>query len=75
MEPLNFNLTLGQKFELERFNRVIDETTNVDDLRKISKQLLEAWFIQKATTAWVMRDALNSPLKTSINFSENHGIS
>lgn len=59
MEPLN--LTLGQQFEIERFNRVIDECNSVEELRKISKQLLSAWHTQKAATVWVMKQNLSSP--------------
>ena len=60
MEPLDLSVT--QKFEIERFNRAIDNTTNVEDLRKIAKQLLQAWFVQKSATNWVMKDSLNRNL-------------
>jgi hypothetical protein len=75
MEKLDMNLSLGQRFEMERFNRVIDECNELEDLRKISKQLLQAWFIQKAATTWVMKDALSSFPKVTVEFSEDHGIS
>jgi hypothetical protein len=48
-------LTTTQRFEIERFNRVIDATSNVEELRTIAKQLLEAWQGQKAAAAWVLR--------------------
>jgi hypothetical protein len=58
MEPLEF--TVSQQFEIERFNRVIESTSDVDSLRKLAKQLLQAWYIQKAATTWVMKENLNS---------------
>jgi hypothetical protein len=60
MEP--FDLSTSQKFEIERFNRAIDNTTNIEDLRKIAKQLLQAWFVQKSATRWVMEGSLNRNL-------------
>jgi hypothetical protein len=59
MEPLN--LSTSQQFEIERFKRDIDNTANIEDLRKIAKELLQAFYSQKAITAWVMKDALSSP--------------
>lgn len=55
-EPLA--LTLGQQFESERMCRVIDETNDIDALRGLAKQLVQAWYNQKAATAWVMRQQL-----------------
>jgi hypothetical protein len=72
MEPLD--LSLEQQFEVARFGRVIDETTNVDDLKKIAKQLLQAWISQKAVTAWVMKDSLTRPSMDYTNFVENNDI-
>ena len=67
MESLE--LSLAQKFELNRLSRVIDETTDVPSLQKIAKELLQAWQSQKAITAWVMRENLQNP--PSIQFSPN----
>lgn len=58
-EPLS--LTMGQQFEIERFNRAIDGTSDPNSLRAISKQLLQAWQTQKAATQWVMRQQLGAP--------------
>lgn len=55
-EPLA--LTLNQQFESERMCRVIDETNDIDALRGLAKQLVQAWYAQKAATAWVMRQQL-----------------
>lgn len=57
-EPLA--LTLGQQFELERMNRALDATVDLDRLRDMAKQLLQAWHSQKAATMWVMRQQLNA---------------
>lgn len=47
-------LSLGQRFEIERFNRAIDATADPGELRRIAKQLLQAWHTQKAATHWVI---------------------
>lgn len=54
-------LTLNQKFEIERFNRAIDTTADLAQLRDIAKQLLQAWHTQKAATNWAMRQQINAP--------------
>ena len=56
-------LTLTQSFEIERMNRVIDECTNLEEIKSLTKQLVSAWHSQKAATAWVMRQHLSSPSK------------
>lgn len=56
MEPME--LTTSQQFELERMNRTIDATTDVADLRKLAKMLLQAWQTQRAAATWMMRQML-----------------
>ena len=58
-EPLT--LSLGQQFELERMNRAIDATADLEALQSLAKQLLMAWHSQKAATQWVMRQQLDAP--------------
>ena len=58
-EPLA--LSLGQQFELERMNRAIEATSDLETLQGIAKQLLQAWHSQKAATQWVMRQQLGAP--------------
>ena len=58
MEPLA--LTASQNFEIERFSRVIDSTSDVAVLRSIANQLLMAWMAQKAATVWAMRQSMPS---------------
>jgi hypothetical protein len=58
-EPLA--LSLGQQFELERMNRAIESTADLQTLQGLAKQLLLAWHSQKAATQWVMRQQLESP--------------
>ena len=48
-------LTVGQQFEIERFNRALDATTDPDQLRDLAKQLMQARQTQKAATSWIMR--------------------
>ncbi|MEB3259918.1 MAG: hypothetical protein VKP63_04735 [Cyanobacteriota bacterium] len=47
-------LSMSQRFEIERFSRAIDATADPDDLRRIAKQLLQAWHTQKAATNWAI---------------------
>jgi hypothetical protein len=58
MAPLQ--LTDAQKFEIERFSRAIDGTTDLDTLRGIARKLLDAWMSQRAATRWVMDQQLGS---------------
>ena len=59
-EPMQ--LSIGQKFELERMTRAIDQTQDIKELRDICKRLLQGWQSQKAATQWVMRQHL-SPIQ------------
>lgn len=54
----DLELSMGQQFEIERFNRAIDATTDADQLRLLAKQLLQAWHTQKAATHWVNNQQL-----------------
>jgi hypothetical protein len=61
MEPStqqSFELSVSQCFEIERFNRAIDATADPEALRKIAKQLLQAWHSQKAATNWAIGQQL-----------------
>ena len=53
MEPIA--LTLGQKFEIEKFSREIDNSDDLASLRSIAKDLLLAWKQQEAASAWIVR--------------------
>ena len=55
MEPIA--LTLGQKFEIEKFSREIDSSKDVQQLRSIAKDLLMAWEQQQAASAWAIRQS------------------
>ena len=55
MEPIA--LTLGQKFEIEKFSREIDNSEDLQTLRGIAKDLLVAWKQQQAAAAWVFRQS------------------
>ena len=54
-------LTLGQQFEIERLNRVIDGTADPEQLRQLAKQLLQAWHTQKAATNWMINQQAGAP--------------
>lgn len=51
-------LSMGQQFEIERFNRAIDATADPEQLRQLAKQLLQAWHTQKAATNWVINQQM-----------------
>ena len=53
MEPIA--LTLGQKFEIEKFSREIDNSDDLAALRSIAKELLVAWKQKQAASAWIVR--------------------
>lgn len=53
-------LTTGQQFEIERFNRAIDATADPEELRQVAKQLLQAWQTQKAATTWMIRQQVEA---------------
>ncbi|WP_041434842.1 hypothetical protein [Synechococcus sp. CC9605] len=53
MEPIA--LTLGQKFEIEKFSREIDNSDDLSALKSIAKDLLVAWQQQQAASAWIVR--------------------
>jgi hypothetical protein len=60
----SLNLSLGQKFEVERISRAIDSESDLEVLRGLSKQLLNAWQTQKAATNWVIKHQI--PIGPSI---------
>ena len=51
------SLTLGQKFEIEKFSREIDNSEDLPQLRSIAKDLLVAWKQQQAASAWALRQS------------------
>lgn len=55
MESDPIELSLGQQFEIERMTRAIDNTTEIETLWAITKQLLQAWQVQRAAANWVIR--------------------
>lgn len=53
-------LSLSQSFEKERFLRVINESSDVKELREIAKVLLNGWYTQRAASQWIMKEALST---------------
>jgi len=66
-------LTMGQQFEIERFNRALDATVDPAELRNIAKQLLQAWHTQKAATHWVINQQIGP--RAGFQVPENSGNS
>jgi hypothetical protein len=54
-------LSISQQFEMERMDRAIDSTDDVEVLRDLAKTLLKAWMTQKASCVWVMKNNLGTP--------------
>ena len=55
---MDMELTVSQRFEIERFNRAIDATADPEQLRSLAKQLLQAWHTQKAATTWAINQQM-----------------
>jgi hypothetical protein len=49
---------MAQQFEIAKMERVIDNTSDVEALRKVAKMLHQAWQGQRAATLWAMRQSL-----------------
>jgi len=47
-------LSTTQLFEIEKMDRVIDNTTDLAKLRDLTKQLHRAWQMQKASSRWLI---------------------
>jgi hypothetical protein len=52
------HLSLDQQFELDKFSRIIDKAHTIEQLRAISKQMLKAWFVQRAAVNFVLKQKL-----------------
>ena len=48
-------LSVSQRFEIERFNRAIEASADPEQLRNLAKQLLQAWHTQQAATTWAIK--------------------
>ena len=57
----SIELSVSQRFEIERFNRAIDGTADPAALRDIAKKLLQAWQTQKAATTWAISQRMGPP--------------
>lgn len=56
MAPIE--LSLVQTFEVERLNREIDAQSDPAELRHLAKELLHAWFSEKANTNHLIKQQL-----------------
>ena len=52
--PLAMALTTSQRFEIEKMDRMIDNTTDLVVLQGLAKQLHRAWQVQKTASRWLM---------------------
>lgn len=58
MAPIE--LSLVQTFEVERLKREIDAQSDPAELRNLAKELLRAWFSEKANTNHLIKQQLGS---------------
>jgi hypothetical protein len=58
MAPIE--LSLNQSFEVERLKRDIDAQSDPAALRDLAKELLKAWFSERAITNQAIQDQLQS---------------
>ena len=49
------DLSVAQRYDVERMNRVIESTIDPQQLQVLAKQLLQAWHSQRAATVWITR--------------------
>ena len=56
MAPIK--LSLNQTFELERIKREIDAQGDPAELRSLAKDLMKAWFSEKASTNQAIKEQL-----------------
>jgi hypothetical protein len=63
--PSVMELSMGQKFELEKMNRAIDGCDNLEELKSLTKTLTSAWMTQKAAIAWMIRQHLDEMQRLS----------
>lgn len=63
VEPQSFELSLSEKFDQQRFLRLIDECNDIDQMRQIAKSLLGGWYAQRAASKWFMKQTLPVPSK------------
>ncbi len=55
-------LSMGQRFEMEKMSRAIDSCNDINELKSLTKTLVSAWMTQKAAIAWMIREQLkNNP--------------
>jgi hypothetical protein len=63
MQNDSMELSITQQFEIEKMNRIIDNATDIEALKQVTKQLMKAWQLQKSASLWAYRQTLTSPPK------------
>lgn len=53
-------LSMGQRFEMEKMNRAIDGCEDIKELKSLAKTMVSAWMTQKAAIAWMIREQLRN---------------
>ena len=49
-------VNLSQQFEAESLKRMIDSTTDVQELQTLARELTDLYMRQRAATAWVVSE-------------------
>jgi hypothetical protein len=63
-----FQLTFEQSFALEKYSRIIDETDDIDTLKRVAKLMLESYQRQRAATQWLMKKHLDAQWDKPLNY-------
>lgn len=54
-------LSMSQRFELERMLRAIDSANSLEEIKGLTKMLASSWMAQKAWIAWTLKSQLPIP--------------
>lgn len=47
---MDFSPTVAESFEMEKLKRCVENAGDMNELKSLTKDLIEAWFKQKAAT-------------------------
>ena len=59
-------LSESEKFSIEAHCRSIDAEPDIEKIRAVAKQLVSAFYNQKAATRWTMSHKLPAPFKMEV---------
>lgn len=48
-------LSTEEQFELAKYKMTFDDVEDIELLRESCRELLQLWFLQRASTRWIMK--------------------